>query len=112
MTNRHGEFNKMSKNTLTFFTDEIVLTTLTGLSGSELYAAGFPHQNWTWGFVSDVPYVRHVVADEYGDIYEYTELRYDAPQYIRQLIDSMTEGNGYYKCVDYGNKYYYFQCHT
>lgn len=66
----------MSENTLTFFTDENALKTLTGLSGSELYAAGFPHRNWTWGFVSDVPYVRHVVADEDEDTYGYTEFRY------------------------------------
>ena len=100
------------KNTLTFFTDKGTLKYLTGLSDSELYAAGFPSENWTWGFVSDIPYTRRVVADEYGDVFEYSEFRYDAPQYVRQLIDSMTEGNGYYKCVDYRQKYYYFQCHT
>lgn len=98
---------------LTFFNKAEDLMDLAGLHYGEFRAADFPdYYEWSWGFVSDVCYTRRVVIDEEEDVYEYNEYTYGIPPYVRQLLDSMTEANGYYRCVEYKGKYYYFQCHT
>jgi len=94
---------------LKFFDDVDDLGTLTGLNHNQLWDAGFNLDDMDWGFVSDKEYTFNK-TDEYG--YEYSEIKYNIPQFAEQILRMMENYcMGFYH-VEYGEKHYYTLHHA
>lgn len=83
---------------ITFFSTEIELQGLTGLTHDELWDVGFNLDDWDWGFVSDV---------EWKDYCDNTH-----PYYESWILGRMNSYCCGYEHVEFDGRHFYMLYHS
>lgn len=95
-------------NTLTFFTTQEELESLTGLSKERFQENGFTFNDFSFGFVSDETYM--ALEDPDADMFD--RIDDSAPVYVYDLLFTMDGSGSGVRHVEYRGKHYYIKCNS